>query len=365
MASSQGPEVQESKGPRRLDPWTPGPLDPWTSGPSDPWTSGPWDPWTLRRRWYATPGRQHRLRRPVVSVGNLSLGGRGKTPLVALVARWLVEAGERPAILSRGYARRESDDGVVVASDGTRLLADVDRCGDEPMMLAHAVPGACVMVSDLRAVAGALAERALGATVHVLDDGFQHLQLARDLDVVIVAEEDLKDRPLPFGRLREPVGALAWADAVVMDGAWSAGPPAPGWFKLSRSLGEAVPLEPERRWDAPDCRVVAIAGIAQPGRFAVSLEAAGWRVVELLSFRDHHLYTSADLARIASAVRRHGVPVVTTEKDAMRLLPLRPLPFDAASVPLVVEVEPAASFRSLLLDRVRKRAAGRNRPAAG
>ena len=128
---------------------------------------------------------------PVVSVGNIAMGGRGKTPLVALVAGLLVAAGERPAILSRGYGRRIREDGVVIVSDGTHVSADLDRSGDEPLMLARAVPGAAVLVCDQRAIAAALAERVLGATVHVLDDGFQHRSMRRDLDIVAMAPQDL------------------------------------------------------------------------------------------------------------------------------------------------------------------------------
>jgi tetraacyldisaccharide 4'-kinase len=312
----------------------------------------------LRRRWYAAPGRQHRLGRPVISVGNLSHGGRGKTPVVALLARMLVQAGERPAILSRGYARRRAEDGVVVVSDGVHVLSDVDRAGDEPLMLARDVPGACVLVGAQRALAGALAERVLGATVHLLDDGFQHLQVARDLDLVIVRPEDLHDRMVPFGRLREPVAALAAADGVILEADGSGvpgfrGSGVPG-FSLIRSLGGPVPLEPEREWQAPSRRVVAVAGIAGPERFAASLSSAGWDVAESLRFRDHHPYTAADVARIAEAARRAGAPIVTTAKDAMRLLPLRPLPAPIAFVPLAVSIEPAEAFADWMFERLRK-----------
>lgn len=276
---------------------------------------------------------------------------------MARLARWLVEAGERPAILTRGYARREAEPGVVVVSDGRRLLADVDRAGDEPLMLARDLPGVRVLVSDQRALAGALAERALDATVHILDDGFQHLQLARDIDLVLVNADDFTDRPLPFGRLREPLTALDAADAVIAD----LGPAEAGRhdsagrhdFRLSRSLGDPVPLDPSRAWSAPDRRVVALAGIARPERFRSSLEAAGWRVVELLGFADHHDYTRSDVQRIGAASGRHGVPIVTTAKDAIRLLRRRPLPDGIAAVPLLVEIEPADAFRSWLFDRVR------------
>ena len=150
----------------------------------------------------AARARAHRLARPVISIGNISMGGRGKTPLAALVAQMLVDAGERPSILSRGYGREIASDGVTVVSDGHAVLSDLAHSGDEPLMLARAVPGAALLVCEQRALAGTLAERALGCTVHVLDDGFQHHQLHRDIDIVIVTAEDLAGRPMPFGKLR-------------------------------------------------------------------------------------------------------------------------------------------------------------------
>ena len=159
--------------------------------------------------WKTGPS-PHLWKSPVISVGNLAMGGRGKTPVVAHLARLLLDAGERPAILSRGYGRRRPEDGVVIVSDGTHLCADLDRSGDEPLMLARAIRGAAVLVCDVRALARTLAERALGATVHVLDDGFQHRQLGRDVDIVIIAPEDLQ-RPPPAVRpaARARVGARA------------------------------------------------------------------------------------------------------------------------------------------------------------
>ena len=123
----------------------------------------------------ARPDLRRRLRRPVISVGNLAVGGRGKTPTAATIARLLIEMGETPAVLSRGYGRREADDGVVVVRDPGGIRADVARSGDEPFMLARQLPGASVLVSADRYLAGCLAEHHFGATVHVLDDGFQHL----------------------------------------------------------------------------------------------------------------------------------------------------------------------------------------------
>jgi tetraacyldisaccharide 4'-kinase len=293
-----------------------------------------------------------------VSVGNLSMGGRGKTPLVAHLARLLIDAGERPAILSRGYGRRRIEDGVVVVSDGQHLLADLDRSGDEPLMLARTVPGAGVFVCEQRVLAGALAERRFGATVHVLDDGFQHLTLARDVDVVIVAPEDLTDKALPFGRLREPPGALASAHAVVIDAAANAPPmmldlPATvRQFSLRRALGEVRGLEAERPWPREREPVVAAAGIARPERFATALREAGWTVARDVGFADHHRYTAADVARLVAEVRAaNAIGVLTTEKDAERLRPWRPFPVAIAAVPLEVTVEGMGVW---LVNRVRE-----------
>lgn len=344
---------------------------------------------------------------PVVSVGNLAMGGRGKTPTAALVARLLVEAGERPALLSRGYRRRDPVDGVVVVSDGRHILADVDRSGDEPLLLARQVPGAIVLVSEVRATAASLGEEALGATVHVLDDGFQHRTLRRDIDIVIVTPSDLTDRRIPFGRLRSPVSALAQADAVVFDGNERGGngsttidPSRQPLFTLTRSLGthwwlERTPnlepgtwnLEPEPGTSSPEpepgtrnpeprtTRVISLSAIAQPDRFARALQSAGYDVVESITFRDHHPFRRADLARVADVVRRtSATAVLTTEKDAMRLLPLRPLAVGApiAAVPLDVTLrpvepygagrEPAGEFRRWLLSRIEEiRACARSR----
>ena len=165
---------------------------------------------TWRRRWYSRdPARARRLTRPVISVGNLRVGGSGKTPVVAHLAQLLVERGERPAVLTRGYARVRPKAGVTIVSDGTRVLEDVAASGDEPFMLARALPGVPVLVGADRFASGLLAESQLGVTVHLLDDGFQHVCLARDIDLLLVDEADLNDHVLPAGRLREPLAHAA------------------------------------------------------------------------------------------------------------------------------------------------------------
>jgi tetraacyldisaccharide 4'-kinase len=291
-----------------------------------------------------------------ISVGNIAMGGRGKTPLVALIARLLVAAGERPAILSRGYGRRRREDGVTIVSDGTHMLADIDRAGDEPLLLARSVPGAAVLVCEQRAVAASLATAQFGSTICVLDDGFQHRSMKRDVDIVAVAPEDFDGKRMPFGRLRESPSALGRADAVIVDGALEgARGSTENIFTMTRHLGEPVSLDPDDRVPARGTSVVAVAGIARPERFSRALEQAGWRVASLLAFRDHHRYSQADVRRIEQAVQDEGaVGVLTTEKDAMRLRLWRPFAVPVAAVPLTVRVEPAAGFENWLLGRVKE-----------
>ena len=173
----------------------------------------------MRRSWYERhPQSRRSLDRPVISVGNLSVGGSGKTPIVAALARMLLDMGQRPAILSRGYARRRATDGVVVVSDGNRVLEPVENSGDEPQMLARALPGVPVLVCADRHLAGRLAEKRFDATVMLLDDGFQHLALGRNVDVLVMPASDLDDAVLPSGRLREPLDSASSADCVLVPG---------------------------------------------------------------------------------------------------------------------------------------------------
>jgi tetraacyldisaccharide 4'-kinase len=308
-----------------------------------------------RERYAARPDLRRRLRRPVISVGNLAVGGRGKTPTVACVARELLAMGERPAILSRGYARRRSEDGVVVVRDQGGIRADLDRAGDEPLMLARQLPGASVLSSSDRYLAGCVAEHHLGATVHVLDDGFQHLQLDRDIDLVIVAAEDLEPsaRTLPGGRLREPPDTLLAADAVLAadERVLSLGPQ-PGnapfeLFRTRRTMGAIMNLPAAIAADrAP---VFAVAGIATPQAFFDGLRAAGHALAGARAFADHHRYSRRDVDRLAAEARAAGAAfVLTTEKDYVRLLPFRPFPMPVGWVALTMEPDPLPEFRRWL-----------------
>ena len=317
-----------------------------------------------RRRWYARrPSRRSRLSRPVISVGNLGVGGSGKTPVAGYIARLLVECGERPAILTRGYGRRRSGERVTVVSDGTAIRAGVYSSGDEPLMLARLLPGVAVVVSANRYLAGRLAESELGATVHVLDDGFQHVHLERAVDLLLISEDDLTDRPLPGGRLREPLTAGAVADAALVSAGYPSavdrvarGVGIATAFQVTRTLGAPHTLStaPESVVVPPQSRVFAVAAIAQPEHFFSDVSAAGWDLVGSMDFRDHHYFTQSDIRKIDKAARAAAAAIIlTTEKDAVRLeaCDLGGLPF--AAVPLTVGIEPAEAFREWLLGRIR------------
>ena len=311
-----------------------------------------------RREWYAgRPHRRRRLRHPVISIGNIAAGGRGKTPFTAAVARLLLDLGERPAILSRGYGRTQPDDGVVVVRDAGGMRADLARSGDEPFMLARRLPGAIVAVSADRYLAGRLAEHHLGATVHLLDDGFQHFQLDRDADIVLVAGEDVQAATFPAGRLREPPDVLIAADAIValdpsvrgripVGSTWDPCPEVPQVFEARRVTGPPV-FDDGRPGAYAAC--YALAGIAGPeGFFAAAREHA--TVVGTRTFRDHHPYSARDLAAIFREAEAAGASaVLTTEKDYVRLLPLRPFRMPVGWVPLTMEPEPPDAFRQWLV----------------
>ncbi len=320
-----------------------------------------------RRRWYARdPRRRRYLQRPVVSIGNLRVGGSGKTPIVEYIARLLIEAGERPAILTRGYARRKPQDGATVVSDGNTILAALDVAGDEPLMLARALPRAIVVVGADRHLSGVLAERKLGATVHLLDDGFQHFELGRDVDLLLASDEDLSDRPLPAGHLRERLDAARCASAVLATATYQTAAERIGRalcvetaFRITRTIGAPRRITDPRDTVVvpPESRVFLVTGIARPERFEADVAAAGWHIAGSLAFRDHHPFSARDVKRLTAAAQAARCAIVlTTEKDAVRLsaCDLGQLPI--AAVPLLVTIEPEPAFRDWLLERIQSTA---------
>jgi len=283
----------------------------------------------------------------VISVGNLSMGGTGKSPVVAAIAQWLIDRGQRPAILSRGYARADAVDGVVVVSDGGGIRSTLEQSGDEPMMLARQVPGAIVCVSPDRHLAGTLAERELGATVHVLDDGFQHIELARELDILVTTVGEIPSgKVIPAGKLREPIDAAARAQILVVSDATAGAAASEAWtLGISQSCGVRRMLSGPicLKADAPpqaDGSILALAGIANPQRFFQALKETPFAVADTMTFPDHHRYSPSDVAAIALRLQSSGAKAVfTTDKDAVRFESLS-VSFPIYRVPLIVEFDP-------------------------
>ena len=318
-----------------------------------------------RRRWYERrPELRRRLAQPVVSVGALTVGGSGKTPVVAKLAELLLTLGERPSVLSRGYRRTRPVDGVVVVRNCDEITADLETAGDEPLMLARHLTGVSVLVAEDRYVAGRLAETRLGATVHLLDDGFQYLSLNRDVELLIVGEADADEhQTLPGGRLREPVETAHLADALLVEtgSATVAG-------QVARRLTVAEVFRFTRRLQPPrlanpgadrmakitaGARTLAVAGIARPERFVAGLRRSGYVVADTVKVRDHHAFSAQDIDDICRRAESIGADwILTTEKDMVRLLPHAPFGFPLAFVPITIEIEPAGRWRAWLAERL-------------
>ncbi len=255
---------------------------------------------------------QRTLGFPVVSVGNLSVGGAGKTPVVIALASLLRHGGIAVDVLSRGYGRRSPLPVEQVDQTGSAA-----RFGDEPLLIARQ-SGVPVFVGANRFVAGRLAEQAATQTgVHLLDDGFQHRRLARAVDLVVIHPGDRADRLLPAGRLREPFRALRRAHILVIrdDDAETE--------KALARAGLRKPVWRVRRTLAPPKLVgeaVAFCGIAHPEEFFGSLRAAGITLRAAIAFRDHHRFLESDLRRLAG-LASDAAALLTTEKDLQRLDP--------------------------------------------
>jgi tetraacyldisaccharide 4'-kinase len=269
--------------------------------------------------------KQNRLASPVISVGSVSAGGAGKTPMVLLLARILRHRGYAVRILTRGYKR---------SSDMTSRVEPFDDAawqGDEPVLLAQR-SGVPVFVGADRYQAGVMAEQGEPSeklVVHLLDDGFQHRQLARDVDIVLLTQADVEDTLLPAGNLRESLSALAEADVLVLReeeaaslrsviAGLSRGKRVPAIWVIRRSLslGEAGEV-------ALPTKPLAFCGIARPGSFTKMLAAQGYEPMDTMIFPDHHAYDDGDMHQLLQRARQvEANGFVTTEKDAVKLTPI-------------------------------------------
>ena len=321
-----------------------------------------WSPWQWlysgahRLRYAALHRRAKRLPRPVISIGNLHWGGGGKTPLVAATATHLRDAGLAVAILTRGYGGK--GEGVRILSRGDGPLLGPKLAGDEPVLLAGQLPGVSIVVCADRYHAGRHAMHRLDPVpeIFLLDDGFSHLGLHRDLDLLAFPAADpfAGGRLAPGGRLREPLSSVRRADAVLLTGAAGEsgddlggqlanalrpyGLTGPGF--ASRTVAEPPRLagQGEIRKGA---RVVAVSGIARPAPFHDLVRGTGFDVAEHLDFPDHHAYPRASIDKILEAFERHQAELVlTTGKDRVKLQGRLEIPL--AEIP--IRAEPEAQF---------------------
>lgn len=284
-----------------------------------------------RRGWLKT----RRLGRPVVSVGNLSVGGTGKTPLVAFIARTLLKLGWKPGILTRGYGRRGKELIALLPGIGrTGRVADPRVVGDEPALLARALPEVPIVVCADRYRGGQFAEKQLNVNVHILDDGFQHLALARDVDVVVldVTQKLSHGALLPAGRLREPTTALRRADLVVFSRTELGDPeqlasqvaqinPGARMFRSATKMCGLREVSSGRKSSPDDWQskaVQAFCGLGNPQAFFADLRRWGLTPTSEKIFSDHHLYTETELRRLSEKARKTGArALITTEKDVL------------------------------------------------
>ena len=329
--------------------------------------------WAAGLRCYAYRSgwlNQHRLSRPVISVGNLSTGGTGKTPVVAYLARLLLRRGFTPSILTRGYGRRGGNS--LIALDPAKSRApDPRMAGDEPALLAAALPQVPIVVCADRYRAGRCAEERFGATIHLLDDGFQHLRLARSLDIVALdITQDFSDqRVLPAGMLRERCYALRRAHIIILTRTDLADP--------ARRLAQLAQIQTKARVfhggtrlagftevatgrllppsGLAGRRIYAFCGVGNPHAFFLDLRRWKLDPVGQQIFSDHHVYTGNEIASLLLSARdAHASALVTTEKDMMNL--------PAASKPILntfactveAEITEAGAFEQVVLDKLQE-----------
>ena len=325
-----------------------------------------WRNWMWNRGLF-TP---RRLSGKVISIGNLTVGGTGKTPLTLYIARFLHQQGFRVAVLSRGYKRERKRD-LTVVSDGEKILSSPQYAGDEPYLIARNLPAVAVVVHSDRYRAGQWAEERLMTEMHLLDDGFQHRRLWRDVDLLLLDGNESQPELylFPRGRLREPLKGIKRADIIVITQYAPGGSPSLMLEAVKRYNPTAPLFYSQRRleglfWVKGDRevketplrsgKVVSLCAIAQPLYFEEDLRQLQLEVVYHFRFRDHHWYNQKEVNAVISTARRlKGEAVVTTEKDALRLshLELGNLPF--LYLKIGVEVREEEEFQQTLMSKLR------------
>lgn len=304
-----------------------------------------------------------KLDRPVISIGNITTGGTGKTPLVEWVARTVAAQGKKVCILTRGYGRKDAHLQVIV-SDGYGVLASPAEAGDEPFLLATKLTGQAAVISSAdRIAAGEEAIKDFGTECFVLDDGFQHLRLARDLNIATIDATNPwgGGRLLPHGRLREAREGLSRADCVVITRCDQAS----GVDELETEIARLIDGRPIFRSQmlpvrvvslkngtlAAPARVAAFCGVGNPGSFFENLRRMGFEIGVQRAFPDHHDYSQAEIDALIKDAGESSL--ITTAKDAVKL---RGLSFSAPCYVLEIEIaiENEAEFTRLIVEAVKR-----------
>jgi tetraacyldisaccharide 4'-kinase len=270
----------------------------------------------------------------VISIGNITVGGTGKTPVTASIARMLLVQGYKVAVISRGYGGSLEGQTCVV-SDGATIMLGAGECGDEPYLLASTIPGLMVVIGSDRSAAGLMAMQQLSPDVFLLDDGFQHLRLHRDLNILLLdfSKPFGNGLTLPAGLLREPLAAIRRADLILFTRAPQGGTNPIDTQGIAHclarhTLADLLPLNGGSPLTFAACqnkKIVACAGIADPEAFFDGLRRQGLNLVACLHFPDHVAYNGERYEEIAEAMRVSGAELlVTTEKDGVKMKGLAP-----------------------------------------
>jgi tetraacyldisaccharide 4'-kinase len=314
--------------------------------------------------------KTQRLSRPVISVGNLTVGGTGKTPVVASIAGILLRQGLKPSILTRGYGRENERD-LIVIEPGAACPPEAREIGDEPALLARMLPSVPIVLCADRFRGGQAAEECFQVDAHILDDGFQHLALARDLDLVALdATQPISNwRLLPAGRQREPLSALRRAQIVVITRSDSAdskplearvkkASPNSKIFRSQTVLrdwvdawsGESIPHS-----KIHGQKVAAFCGIGNPDAFFADLLRWGFNLVGQNAFADHHVYTDGEIQQLTAAARKNGATaLLTTQKDAVKFSRKWTPQLPILACEIESQIQDAGDFEKTLLSAMRK-----------
>jgi tetraacyldisaccharide 4'-kinase len=316
--------------------------------------------------------KSRRLGCPVVSIGNITVGGTGKTPMVIMLAETLKKEGFRPAVLSRGYGGKGREE-INIVSDGKNILMGIQEAGDEPLLMAQSLGDVPVITGKKRYRTGRYAIENLGADILLLDDAFQHRSLERDLDIVLIDG----GRPfgngymLPRGMLRESKNALKRADIVVITGNTRNEKESEGVVKTLREYTDAPLFFASRKPDSvidgktgekrpldylKGKRICAFSGIAQPENFRETLISLGGTIVSFLPFPDHHVYTEGDIEEIERRVAESSAEIIiTTEKDGVKLIDFPRFLHDIYLLRIEIEITSSQDeFKKKILEKLEK-----------